>query len=100
MGEAGSDSELKSAALGLGANDIWPNDMENPCEEKEAMGSSSGTGVGVTWRPGLSASVPRMKSEFLGLMQHSSTLILFVVTMPWRVRKARRLSGTGSLLVK
>src|SRR5215831_7980154 len=62
--------------------------------------SSSRTGCVETSIPGFSASVPRMKSEFFGLMQNSSTLILPLGATPCRTRKVRTLSGTGSLLEK
>src|SRR4029077_5884429 len=63
------------------------SENENPWDEIEVVASSSRIGCGVTSMRGLSLSVPRMKREFLGLMQNSSTLSLLLVTMPWRAKK-------------
>src|SRR5215469_1902939 len=48
--------------------------------------SSSQTGCAETSIPGFSASVPRIKSEFFGLIQNSSTLILPLGATPCRTR--------------
>src|ERR1051326_1848883 len=76
------------------------SDKENPPGPPELTASTSRTGRGLTSSPGLSASVPRMNSEFLGLIQNSSTLILLLVTIPCRARKLRTLSGAASFVVK
>src|ERR1019366_5344392 len=77
-----------------------PSDSKKPFVEIEMIGSESRTGWGLTSSPGFSLSVPRMNSEFLGLMQYSFTLILLLVTIPWRARKLRTLSGAASLEVE
>jgi len=64
------------------------NDIEAPASDSKALrgvesrDSSSRVGCGMTSIPGLSANEPKMKSEFLGLMQYSSTLILLLVSTP------------------
>src|SRR5580692_10783462 len=79
----GRDRRANEASSSLRVeNEREFSDSENPWAAKELMVSASRTGCGVTSMPGLSPRVPRMKSEFLGLMQYSSTLILFWVTMP------------------
>src|SRR5579864_6339572 len=77
-----------------------PNANENEPEEIEFRVSLSCTGSAVTSKPEFSLSVPRMNSEFLGLMQNSCTLILLLVIIPWRPRKPRTLLGAGSFVVK
>ena len=56
------------------------------------------TGVALTLKPGFCASVPKMKSAFLGLMQYSSILIFFSVETPCRIRKLETLAGISMLL--
>src|ERR1017187_7784956 len=94
------DPVAKSCSLPLEKRECALIDSENPCEENELTGSASWIGCGLTSRPGFSPSVPSMKSEFLGLMQYSSTLILLLVTTPWRDRKLCTLGGAGSFVVK
>src|SRR5271169_2116590 len=94
------ESDRKSSSLLFVLNENKLIESENPRGEKELIGSASTTGCGPTSMPGLSARVPRMNSEFLGLMQYSSTLILLLVTTPWRDRKLLTLPGASSRVEK
>jgi hypothetical protein len=53
-------------------------------------------GVGPTLRPEFCANVPRIKSEFFGLMQYSSTLIVLSVKTLLRARKLETLAGIST----
>src|ERR1700733_15879515 len=94
------DPVSNSCSLRLAENESELSDSENRWGKQELIASESRIGSGPTSPPGFSLSVPRMNSAFLGLMQNSSTLILLLVTMPWRARKLSTFAGAGSLVVK
>src|SRR3984957_3401790 len=74
-------------------------ESDKPVEEA-CVDKKSSTGVAATSSLWFSASVLRMKSAFLGLMQTSSTLSLFCVETPRRARNEMTLPGAGSSVVK
>src|SRR5208283_843881 len=92
-------TETKALAPNVNVEPVAPGgSLGNLKEDLGPSVPSVLTGTSLAVVPWFSASVPRTKSAFFGLMQYSSTLILCSLLTPCRVRKSATFGGVSRLL--